>query len=831
MTEDLIKYKLCYLQNTISGSEISYKRPLLGSKDYNENNEAAFFNLEDCEAPEIKNSILSDLLQSSAYTKGTLTRMCYYLFTASNKLFYSYPSPASVKESVLISERVSLAIDQTIERMQSENEENISEKKMRRDLERKAKVIIEQMQATITSKCLRFCGWLFSSLLQKLCSSVTIHQGQLNLIKQLAKKKQPIIYLPLHFSHFDYILLSLVSFLCELPAPFVASGDNLNLPLFSFVIKRVGGFFIRRKIDKGQNKKDILYRAVLHSYVTELLRRNQSLEVFIEGTRTRSGCPGKPKTGILSILTSCLDQGHLEDVTVVPINISYDKLIDGNFHKEMMGESKKPESFFGAVRTTFRVLMGFYGNIRINFGNPKSLKKTLEELRSSPNLPLVEMQKNLPQNQNIPMVSANTIENSDEIFNGSVFSKSSKLQENCENYNKLTNEALAEHLLYRSLQCKVFMSTNLLSFLLLHKYRSGVSFPVLVAEFENLVKTVLSRKFDVGFSGEFEDVVLHALKLLGPNLVTISQNSLENKESTQEIEDDLENKNKLELYEYNLQPAKEHSECYNKYIQANLQIPYLFEISYYSNMLNPMFALESIAALSIVAMTGCKYSEIEIQFSDNRDVRINHDQLPVNCSKEFGKSRLVQYMLCLVDTIRFDLILCDITEDLEQHCYEAIDRLLGNSLIVATHPQNGTSRKRNLNDDDIDDYDVNDEFQDEQFQVNLYNIHDFIGTCSVMSPYIEAIVVTSTKLIDLIHTEVNEKLFIRNLIEFSQQRVKTGVSIRPESSSSELIKHAIESFVINKILERSSSNIKLNCEYQNVNSIVDFTNQASKFLM
>ena len=35
MTEDLIKYKNCYFENTVSGSEISYKRPLLGLKDYN----------------------------------------------------------------------------------------------------------------------------------------------------------------------------------------------------------------------------------------------------------------------------------------------------------------------------------------------------------------------------------------------------------------------------------------------------------------------------------------------------------------------------------------------------------------------------------------------------------------------------------------------------------------------------------------------------------------------------------------------------------------------------------------------------------------------------
>ena len=65
-----------------------------------------------------------------------------------------------------------------------------------------------------------------------------------------------------------------------------------------------------------------------------------------EGTRTRSGCPGKPKTGIVSIVTSCLDQGLLDDVTAVPVCISYDKLIDGNFHKEMMVSLLKVDLIF-----------------------------------------------------------------------------------------------------------------------------------------------------------------------------------------------------------------------------------------------------------------------------------------------------------------------------------------------------------------------------------------------------------------------------------------------------------------------------------------------------
>ena len=52
-----------------------------------------------------------------------------------------------------------------------------------------------------------------------------------------------------------------------------------------------------------------------------------------------------------------------------------------------------------------------------------------------------------------------------------------------------------------------------------------------------------------------------------------------------------------------------------------------------------------------------------------------------------------------------------------------------------------------------------------------------------------------------------------------------------ESSSSELIKHAVESWITNKVLVRSDSNIDLSGEYQTETSLAQLTNQASMFLM
>ena len=65
-----------------------------------------------------------------------------------------------------------------------------------------------------------------------------------------------------------------------------------------------------------------------------------------------------------------------------------------------------------------------------------------------------------------------------------------------------------------SLRCKVFMSTNLVAFLLLHRWRNGVSLPQLVESFRQLTNELFSRKSDVGFSGS-ATVEMCGVRILG----------------------------------------------------------------------------------------------------------------------------------------------------------------------------------------------------------------------------------------------------------------------------------------------------------------------------
>ena len=142
-----------------------------------------------------------------------------------------------------------------------------------------------------------------------------------------------MVFLPCHKSHMDYLILSIalinigikvsleycfhvyyasppsLSLLLSLfplylllsfhQLPHIAAGDNLNIPIFrytpftntvymyhhifllhSYFIHRLGGFFIRRKLDAG-SKRDDLYRECLQEYIEQLLRANENIELYI----------------------------------------------------------------------------------------------------------------------------------------------------------------------------------------------------------------------------------------------------------------------------------------------------------------------------------------------------------------------------------------------------------------------------------------------------------------------------------------------------------------------------------------------------------------------
>ncbi|KAL4841891.1 hypothetical protein H8958_018027 [Nasalis larvatus] len=236
------------------------------------------------------------------------------------------------------------------------------------------------------------------------------------------------------------------------------------------LIHKLGGFFIRRRLDETPDgRKDVLYRALLHGHIVELLRQQQFLEIFLEGTRSRSGKTSCARAGLLSVVVDTLSTNVIPDILIIPVGISYDRIIEGHYNGEQLGKPKKNESLWSIARGVIRMLRKNYGCVRVDFAQPFSLK--------------------------------------------------------------------------------------------------GIDLSTLVEDFFVMKEEVLARDFDLGFSGNSEDVVMHAIQLLG-NCVTITHTSRNDE----------------------------------FFITPSTTVPAVFELNFYSNGVLHVFIMEAIIACSLYAV-------------------------------------------------------------------------------------------------------------------------------------------------------------------------------------------------------------------------------------
>lgn len=78
--------------------------------------------------------------------------------------------------------------------------------------------------------------------------------------------------------------------------------------------------------------------------------------------------------GLLNIAIDTLLKRKVEDILVVPVNFSYDKLLEGNYIREQLGKTKVKESFPTAALGLWNSIQTKFGNARIDFGHPFSVK-------------------------------------------------------------------------------------------------------------------------------------------------------------------------------------------------------------------------------------------------------------------------------------------------------------------------------------------------------------------------------------------------------------------------------------------------------------------------
>ncbi|KAK3522698.1 hypothetical protein QTP86_030101 [Hemibagrus guttatus] len=231
--------------------------------------------------------------------------------------------------------------------------------------------ILEEMSQNLQLSFIRLMGYALTKVFKRLFSSIRVNEDGLARLHQ-AIQEHPVILMPNHRSYIDFLVISYIMFTYDLSVPVIAAGIPLmGMSLVGEILRRSGAFFIRRAI--GEDK---LYWAVLSEYVRTIVRTGFApLEFYVEGLRSRTLKSLKPKLGMMQMVLEPFFKGEVYDITLVPISISYDRILEESLlAHELLGIPKPRETTRGLLKAR-QVLEENYGCMHVYFRNPVSVRE------------------------------------------------------------------------------------------------------------------------------------------------------------------------------------------------------------------------------------------------------------------------------------------------------------------------------------------------------------------------------------------------------------------------------------------------------------------------
>jgi glycerol-3-phosphate O-acyltransferase len=272
-------------------------------------------------------------------------------------------TPQRIREEVMRSPRLRRHIEATA-RATGRNEAQV-----RREIDKELRKLCAVPDPTVIGIMHR----LLDRVWHKIYDGVVVDQEGLSRVRDAARSG-PLILMPSHKSHIDYLVLSDVFYTHQIKPPLIAAGDNLGFWPLGPIFRRGGAFFIRRSF-KGKK----LYSALVDTYMRKLLLDGHHLELFIEGGRSRTGKLLPPKFGLLSMLVdACLALPNRK-VHYVPISIGYELIVEQqSYVDELSGAEKQKENIGGLLKTP-EVLRSRYGRLYIQFGEILPFDQLVEE--------------------------------------------------------------------------------------------------------------------------------------------------------------------------------------------------------------------------------------------------------------------------------------------------------------------------------------------------------------------------------------------------------------------------------------------------------------------
>lgn len=704
-----------------------------------------------------------------------LARKFCHLTTVYQLKKYEYPqlAPTVVKD-----ERLRQAIEAAAQHDYSKTGEEDDEvyKGILQGHEARAVKILYDMQSTLSDFLLRVTSWLLYKLLPCFLTSVVAHPAQVQMLMKASNTGLPLIFLPMHRSHLDYILISFILLNNNIRSPLVAAGDNLRIPVFGWLLRGLGAFFIKRRMDPVQGRRDTVYRAVLHTYMMACLRAGHNIEFFIEGGRSRTGKACLPKGGLLSVIVDAYMDGTIEDALLVPVSVNYEKLVDGNFIREQLGQLKQMETFWKAIRSIWSVLNSNYGMMRIDFNQPFSLRELVRSFHacskskfrtSVPDIggggdsPL----QSIPGEDAKPKKILHTVPSSSSLYGTDIVVEE----------HRLLVESIARHIVYDCSSSMAVMSTNAVAFLLLNCYRNGVSMDRLVEAMEKLKKDLFYAGCDVGFTGDMVDVINHACDLLGPGLVRRER-----------------------VIKSRGEPVV--------MVRPFTMLPNVIELSYYSNVLLSHFVLDSIIVTALYSL---------LSADPNPPIMAGSYQvLP------FTEEQVQQFALDLCEVLQFEFIFTQPCRQLETAIKDVLTQFKYKEILLCsepTHSENHQWAMRFAKNFDGDSSDSGDEMGTDRGSTQMLMLDtreealqslEFYHT--LLRPLIDVYVVSALGLHRLVGRQLTERDYLQELLLEMRTQLKMGFAQYEESLSVDAFKNSLKLFERWEVLEcLSHDRIKL----------------------
>ena len=264
----------------------------------------------------------------------------------------SKKSPSRIRDEILRSPRVT-------KQMEAATRQG---KKPLDRVRREAEKDLQRMAAAPDQFWMAVMHRILARVWTRIYDGLVVDKKGLERLRDAARQGN-IVLLPSHKSHVDYVVLSDVLYTNAISPPMIAAGDNLSFWPLGPILRRAGGFFIKRSFHGKR-----LYSALVDAYIRKLMVEGYSIEFFIEGGRSRTGKLLPPKLGLLSMIVDAALMLRSRKTFFVPISIGYERIIEeGSYVREQGGGEKTTENV-GGLLTTPKILRSRYGRLYIQVG-------------------------------------------------------------------------------------------------------------------------------------------------------------------------------------------------------------------------------------------------------------------------------------------------------------------------------------------------------------------------------------------------------------------------------------------------------------------------------